>query len=190
MNPEGSEPKEKKRKNTDKRPKFAPGDIIIEMVHAKEMTDDFWKKFLDTNPNYNDLCIAICRATIARDKAWEELLRRGPDKEDLLYLFEHLRNERFLSYYVWEVLNRRQDLTRGDLEKVLDSPKIDSVVVKEAKRMMLRFPGGKILSQEEPDRGPIPEKIVLAQAKNDFIINKKKRQNPPWERDYRDPMCG
>lgn len=190
MNLEGSELKERKRKKTDKRPRFAPGDIIIEMVHAKELTDKLWKKFLDTNPSNNDLCSAICKAVAARDKSWEELLKRGPGKEDLLYLFEHLRNVKFLNYYVWEALNKREDLTRSDLEKVLAAKKTDQITKKEAKRKMLGFSKEKTLAEEGTDKDSVPEKNGLSQARNNFVVEKKKRLLPPWSRDYRDPMCG
>ena len=117
-------------------------------------------------------------------------MKREPSKEILLYLFEHLRNIKFLNYYVWEVFNKRKDLTRKDLENVLESRRIDNVTAKEAKRMMLRFPEEKDITQQESDKNPTPEKTRLTQVKNDFVVNKKKRQNPPWTRDYRDPMCG
>lgn len=177
-------------KRTGSIVRFDPRDIIKEMVRVQELTEDLWQEFLETNPNKKDLCFAICRAVPARERSWQELLIRGPDKEDLLYLFDNLRNIKFLNYYVWEALNKREDLTRRDLERVLESKRIDCVTAKEAKRMMLRFPKEKDPANEEPDKNPIPEKTGLTQAKNDFFVKKKKRQNPPWSRDYRDPMCG
>jgi hypothetical protein len=168
---------------------FAPRDIIERMVHAEDLTEELWQEFIGTNPNNNDFCITICRAICARDKAWEELLKREPDKEDFFYLFEHLRNKQFISYYVWDIFRKREDLTRSDVVKALGSKKISHIAIREGKIMIQNLPEEKI-NLEEQEKKPTSEKNGLAQSQNSFVVNRKKRLNKPWERDYRNPMCG
>ncbi|MCX6760706.1 MAG: hypothetical protein NTZ84_01180 [Candidatus Nealsonbacteria bacterium] len=183
MKSEKTESAGKKKKDIHLISPFDPKDIIIKMSQMREFKEDVWQEFLETKPDKGDLCLAICRAYVVKEKSWEELLKREPAKENLLFLFGHLRDSKLLNYKVWDIFKAREDLERKDFEKVLQSKRIDIITTKEAKVIMRRYP---VLAEKEPDN----EESGLSQQRNDFFVNRKKRLNKPWERDYRNSMCG
>ena len=172
-----------------KKSPFAPMDIIIKMSHMKSYKEKVWQEFLRTKPNNHELCLAVCRAYIVKEKAYEELLKNDPTKEDFIFLFEHLRDSKLINYKIWEIFKKREDLERVDFERVLRTKRIDSVTAREAKIRMRRYPEPEETKEETKEEAVNnKEKGCLTQQQNDFIIKRKKRLIKPWERDHRDPM--
>lgn len=97
---------------------------------------------LKESPNLsnNDLCRKICGLIKDKNVFWEELKKRGPEKEDFFYLMTHLRNRDFLRWHVWPYFEKERGLTEEDMKKILRTQKIDSFIKNKCRRMLKKLP--------------------------------------------------
>ena len=91
-----------KQKRPQKDSILYSGSPAEKVVYLKALDDKLLQEFLETNPSNRVLCAILCKGSAVKEWAWGELLKKGLFKQDFIYLFQHLRNDRFLNAKVWE----------------------------------------------------------------------------------------
>lgn len=175
----------------------------MQRMHQSSVFDEnIWKEFLLANPTNLELCSIVCRGSVSKERAWQELVRRGLNKGDFHFLFRHLRNAHFVNWKVWELFKQREDISRKDIEIALGNPKLDRRSRKDARELLGKIKSEEPISGNEKAGPPKeegsdknkksrarPEGKSLPCSSHPFVVRRKKRRpaenfdhTPPWKK--------